>query len=147
MEGKGSLEESRQRFIAIGLYRIGDHIAYLYMCRTGDRVVYDDGSIEKDGRSHILGTMINLSKLLERHNFGRSGLPELNKLIEHFKKVYKGGSSCWLNESDRSKLREVIQRLKGALEAELAFDVERIDDQKPLNHSNAIKPSRGTGIA
>ena len=108
-----------RRLTSYDVFYIGRYISYLKRSRPKDRVVYDDGSIERDGRGFILFVMKGLYNLLVKHDLARMERKALQSLIRKFEERY-GPSNYYLSNEDYSRLSRVIERLDAVLTKEIS---------------------------
>lgn len=118
-------EVTPEKLSAPSIYQISKWIEYIRIITESEitpKVVYDDGSIEKNGKGFLLFAMINLSELLLIHGLAKSEINALNNLIEKLKeehtRTYQPGWSQSISREDLEELKKLIQRIDVVLENE-----------------------------
>lgn len=112
-------EEARQIPIrpltGVTVFYLGGHIVYLSRSGTGDRVVYDDGSIEKDNSGFILFVLKRLDVILHRYGLAEIEQSQLTTLIRDFEAKYAKPEPPPLDEVDHRQLRTLIERIEAVV--------------------------------
>jgi len=105
---------------ALSIASLAHDIAFLkYGSRVGDWVVFDDGSIEKEGSHRILSTLQDLTKKLVTFGLCRNEISHLQELCTAFETKYSKGYYRKLDEPDHTSLLDAINRIEALMEETL----------------------------
>lgn len=105
---------------ASSIYLISAYIEYLKLAKTDDRIVYDDGSVEKEGKGYILHIMDKLKESLIYHGLASSEISGLESLIKNFRiKYYRKHDNKKIENTDVKKLYRCLHRIDAVVTNEL----------------------------
>lgn len=101
---------------ALGVYEMSRRIEFLRLSKPGDPLVYQDGSVEKDGRGFILGNLIAVADLLTHYGLAKSETSSLTRLISRFQDLVKHYMTT-LQANDLPDLAQAIARVEALVQS------------------------------
>ncbi len=109
------------RLSAARIYQISACIHCLLQARQNDKVVFQDGSVEKDGDCLTLGYLQRLEKLLEECNLAPREQNRLHGLVDSFQAKYRKQveENPYLDSEDHANLLRILQRVEASVDQEI----------------------------
>lgn len=104
---------------AVNVYHISACIHCLLQTRPSDKVIFEDGSVEKYGDRTILGDLRYLERLLGECRLAPFEQERIRGLIDDFEKKYYSSSTSTLRTDDHSRLLRVLEKIEAVVSQEV----------------------------
>lgn len=114
-----ALSQGLGRLSAVIVYQISACMNWLLQARVSDKVVFEDGTVEKHGDRSILGHLRYLERLLGESKLAPLESERLRGLIDSFEKRYCEGEEHALTYDDHPHLLRVLEKIEAVVSEEI----------------------------
>lgn len=114
-----TLSEELGRLTAVKVYQISACINRLLQTKVSDKVVLEDGSLERYGTRTILGDLQYLDRLVQECGLAQLEREGLREIIDNFKKSYPGSQRSTLSHDGHTYLLRVLGKIEAVVNHEL----------------------------